>query len=81
MSNATTRVTRRGVSETTSARRGTPSRPRYQIVAGHAAVCSDALCAKRAGWSGRDAVADVHDTIAEPALVEKLEVSARVSRK
>jgi hypothetical protein len=39
------------------------------------------LSAKRAGWSGRDAVADVNDTVAEPALVEELEVSARVARK
>jgi hypothetical protein len=34
-----------------------------------------------AGWSGRDAVADVNNTIAEPALVEELEVGARVARK
>ena len=33
------------------------------------------------GRSGRDAVADVNDTIAEPALVEELKVSARVARK
>src|SRR5664279_4920030 len=37
--------------------------------------------AAEAGRSGRDAVVDVDDTIAEPALVEELEVSARVARK
>ena len=33
------------------------------------------------GWSGREAVADVHETVAECAFVEKLEVGARVARK
>jgi len=43
-------------------------------VAGHMPPPADA------GRSGRDAVADVNDTIAEPALVEELEVSARQRR-